>query len=527
MLTLLLCLPANAAEDDFEFSLDGYYRVRAHHFNGVYTPDDPDDDVPALWAREPGTGRYIQHRLRLAPSVNFGDGRAEFHMMADAFDDAVWGDNEQLASTPLFAGSPSSTGLDGQPVPNFEVKRAWAKFQTPVGPITVGRQPSNWGMGLLANDGDGFDDTFGENHYGNTFDRFVFATKPLAISNAIAGKGNAELPLFLAVGFDRLVEDPLTQYYGYKCDPESPDDDVHCAESDDNGYTEERQTDHRPNNWWTEHDDDVWEMLYVLIYKGEDVEIGGTPSDLTAGAYVVNRRQGETASNVWIADAYARLVRRNLYIEAEGLTIQGHSNAIVIPGASIDAELSHPLYKEPDIWGAVGRAGYTSAPQDAWMEVGFASGDDNIGDEDFTGRPINPDFNAGLLLYEEVLARVSQEVWQDTDGLWTRGGVYNSYYLYPQVRRTLLPGWDLHGAFLVAFPHRPDGSIIVDDEGGATSPILGWEADGALKIDFQSHMRFSLEGAYGKMSDRIPWEARGLTIDGRVWTVQSRIAYEF
>ena len=72
-------------------------------------------------------------------------------------------------------------------------------------------------MGLLANHGNGFDDTFGENHGGSTYDRIMFLTQPLAVLNAITGIGNANAPLFFAVGMDRLVEDPLIQYYGFDC----------------------------------------------------------------------------------------------------------------------------------------------------------------------------------------------------------------------------------------------------------------------------------------------------------------------
>ena len=56
------------------------------------------------------------------------------------------------------------------------------EFKLPVGVMRVGRQESHWGMGLLANHGNGFDDLFGDNHWGATFDRIMFATQPLAIA---------------------------------------------------------------------------------------------------------------------------------------------------------------------------------------------------------------------------------------------------------------------------------------------------------------------------------------------------------
>ena len=397
------------------------------------------------------------------------------------------------------------------------------EFNAALGVIRVGRQPSNWGMGLLANEGNGFDDVWGENHGGNTFDRFIFATKPMALTNTFFGVGNPNTPLFVAVGFDRLVEDPLIQYYGYKCDPEDPNDSAYCGEDDDHGYTSDREPGDRPDNWWTEHDDDVWEMLYVLIYRGEDITLMGAPADLTLGAYGVNRRQVETDSNIWIYDGYARLSRSWLYAETEWLTIRGQSRAIVLAGG--DPE--DPLYKEPAIWGGVGRLGYQSKVRDFTFEWGYASGDDNLQDADFTARAIHPDYNAGLIIYEEIIPRITSYAYPDVPGLWSNGGIYNSKYVFPQVRHDVLfPGWTLHGGFLVVWPDKRDGAIVQYEE-NTDGNIIGWEADAALKIDFQQHMNFSLEGGYAQLSDVLPWEARGLTKDGTVWTVQSRIAYEF
>ena len=61
----------------------------------------------------------------------------------------------------------------------------------------------------------------------------------------------------------------------------------------------------------------------MLIYREEDLKYFGGIGDLTAGAYVINRIQKETESNVWIADVYLKAAIRGWYFEFEGLTIQG------------------------------------------------------------------------------------------------------------------------------------------------------------------------------------------------------------
>jgi hypothetical protein len=533
---LLAATPAaQAADDDWDFELEGYYRARAYSFRGL-----TDDQV--------GAARYATQRLRLQPGLNFED-RAKFFMMADVLDDVVWGDNASLASTALFAGDPSHTAIDGQEAATFQIKRAWMDFSIPVGVIRVGRQPSNWGMGLLANEGNGFDDTFGENHYGATYDRFIFATRPIAIAQTIAGRDPADIPLFVAVGVDRLVEDPLIQYYGYKCesglvDGVDEDFDARCdtdgdGTSDlDHGVSDDTFTSsQRQQDWWVDNEDDVYEMIYVLVYRGEGIDLGGHKADLTAGVYAVNRKQVETGSNVLIADAYLKFERRGIYAEAEALMIRGETSAIALPGAYDPfGELQDPLYKEADITGYVGRLGYQRERWTAMFETGYASGDDNVADAAFTGRPLSPDFNVGLLLYEEVLARVTASTWtDDANGLWSNGGVYNSRYVFPNLRLRPIKDMEITAAMLVAWPDKPDGSRILCADGDeedcalyqATAKTLGTEFDLAVKYKLHRRVLFSLEGGYLQATDRLPLANLGLGDDGRFVTVQSRIAYEF
>ncbi len=197
---------AEEPSQDLQFDLEGYYRIRGHMFKDLFT-------VPLSGpqsGRPNQTGKYLTQRLRLQPVVNY-EKLAKFTMQADLLDDVVWGDNAMLSTTSLFAGQPSKTDLEGKETADIKVKRAWMEFFIPALKINAGRQPSHWGMGLLANNGDGFDDMFGENHGGSTYDRLIVATRPLAIYQKITGKPDSQTPLFLAIGVDRLVEDPLDQ----------------------------------------------------------------------------------------------------------------------------------------------------------------------------------------------------------------------------------------------------------------------------------------------------------------------------
>lgn len=508
-----------AIPEDLRLDLEGHYRTRGYLF-------------PDLFHEQEGSAAFLEHRLRLRPVASYKE-LAKLSLEIDALDDVVWGDNASLASTALFAGDPSTTGPEGRTLPSVTLNRAWVEVRLPVGQLSVGRMPSHWGLGLLSNNGDGFDDTFGDNHDGSTFDRILFATRPLAIVDALRGVEDREIPLFVAVGVDRLVEDPLVQYHGYRCEPGVPVQDEsfdpRCDRNGDgltdadHGYTDDTFTeDSRRDGWWADSADDVMEMVYVVIYRGEEIGLFGTEADLTAGTYIVHRVQDETDSQVLIVDGYLDARVRGLLLQAEAVHIGGRTRAITLPGAVGSGD--DPLFKQADIWGYAVRAGYARQGYEVVVEHGYASGDDNVADQDFTGRPAHRDYNVGLLLYEEVISRVTAGVWTEAaEGLWSRGGVYNSRYVFPTAHLYPLDNWELLAGFLAAWPDEADGAVI--RESGAA--LLGWEVDVGLKHRWHEHMVFSLEGGFARATDRLPLELVGLDPSGTFWTVQSRIGWEF
>lgn len=521
---------------DLEFDLDGYFRVRAYTFNHMFLSQEEDGEYR--------DARVMTQRLRLQPSIKYKD-LAKFYAQIDGLDDVVWGDNESLASTSVFAGNPSPTDFTGQSSPTLKLSRAWMEATVPIGSIRAGRMSSAWGMGLLVNSGDGFDDTFGENHAGATFDRVMVATRPIAIGQKILGKDDTNIPLYAIFAVDRLVEDPLYQFYGYECERNlteaDADFDARCDSDGDgltdqeHGFTDEgREDDDRGQDWWADQNDDVVEEVYALLYRGIDKQFLGAKGDLSVGGYIIHRTQRETESDVLISDAFVNVKNRGIHLEAEGVHIGGHTRGIVLAGALPSGAEGDPLYKQADIWGYVARLGYEQEKYALTFEHGYASGDENVTDEKFTGRPLNPDFNVGLLLYEEILARVTAQQWSDgAAGLWSNGGVYNSRYIFPNVHYYPRENWELEAAYLMVFPDKADGAIVLckagEDgcTGGGEASSLGWEIDVAAKIRWHEHLLFALEGGYARATDRLPLEASGLDPDGKYLTVQSRLAYEF
>jgi hypothetical protein len=507
---------------DLKFDLDGYFRTRTYTFNHMFQSQGEGDAYR--------DARYITSRLRLQPNVKYKE-LAKFYMQVDAIDDVVWGDNASLASTALFAGDPSNNGLDGQPEPSIQVSRAWTEITVPVGSIRAGRMSSHWGMGLLANSGDGFDDLFGENHSNTTFDRVMFGTRPIAIGQAITGKDDTNVPFIVAVAVDRLVEDPLIQYYGYQCEQGEPTEIDACdgnkdgiADIDRDYTDDERTADQRGRDWWADQNDDVREDVFAVIYRGLDTKWLGQKGDLVVGGYLIHRVQKETDSDVLIPDLYVDLKNRGVHLQGEVVHIRGDTRAITLPGAVLPGAEGDPLQKQAAIWGYVGKLGYERASWSATFEHGYASGDDNVADARFTGRPLAQDYNVGLLIYEEVLAQATAESWQEAGrGLWSNGSVYNSRYVFPHVTYEPLDNWMLVAAWLHATVDKADGAILTDQ--GA----IGDEIDVALKIKWHDeHALFSLESGFAKVNpDVVPLERIGLNPEGNFFTLQSRLAFQF
>jgi uncharacterized protein (TIGR04551 family) len=70
---------------------------------------------------------------------------------------------------------PPSSGVNSLS-DSIRVKRVWAEYATPVGQLRFGRMPDHFGLGIVHNSGDGYDDD-----YQSTIDRvqFITAIKPL------------------------------------------------------------------------------------------------------------------------------------------------------------------------------------------------------------------------------------------------------------------------------------------------------------------------------------------------------------
>ena len=130
-------------------------------------------------------------RFRLNPELHISDNLRVMSQI-DMLDNLVLGStpegyaNQPASSRRLQSArrrartrrSARSRPRSGRPTPGINsfpntitVKRAWGEYMTPVGQLRFGRMPSHWGLGMLANSGDGYD-----SDWQSTVDRIMFMT---------------------------------------------------------------------------------------------------------------------------------------------------------------------------------------------------------------------------------------------------------------------------------------------------------------------------------------------------------------
>jgi uncharacterized protein (TIGR04551 family) len=255
------------------FEFHGYFRTRAHLFHNFALgrrdapgqelyPQPPDNQFqgisgnmqgssvgPILCTSDEsdsgttnGTLRGCQNktqaganlRFRLNPQIHVSD-NLRINSQVDILDNLVYGSTpEGYGIMPSQSGygyvavprsgyvpngyldsteSPPTSGVNGLE-DSVRVKRAWAEYTTPLGEIRFGRMPNHWGLGMLYNSGDGYDDDAQ-----STVDRLMVATGIKLLDLVVAGMWDFpnEGPSYRAPyagseSYDRAQLDDVSQY---------------------------------------------------------------------------------------------------------------------------------------------------------------------------------------------------------------------------------------------------------------------------------------------------------------------------
>jgi len=170
-----------------DVSTHGYYRTRFEYSHdldlqrpnaGIVNAGDTTDN------NRVGSILFAQQRFRLNPNIKLND-NISFHGQMDFLDNLLFGSSDVrgLAIYNPVVGSFSLpdanapfgvTGSSGGDIlegggGNFNVRRVWVDVLTPAGQFRIGRQPSQFGLGIFSNDGDSM-----EGDFGDTYDRVLY-----------------------------------------------------------------------------------------------------------------------------------------------------------------------------------------------------------------------------------------------------------------------------------------------------------------------------------------------------------------
>lgn len=352
---------------------------------------------------------FGEHRLRIAPRFAIANQVFIFAEL-DLFSGLVFGDTTAVGGDFLLrprAGDGRFSWADP--------RQLWVSWQSPWGfALVAGQMASRWGLGVLANDGAERDplfsptgapqmplagDLFDDPTHGDLVDRVGLALAPATwFTDATWAES---LRLFLA--FDVVFRDEQADIF--------------------NG-------------------DLALQGVGALAYDAERFSVG---------AYVVHRRQDDDEGsflNVTVADLFG-MVR--LPLANGALRLDLAAEAVMTIGRT---DRAHNFERARTGTDVLGFGGLFRAALD-WpgggllgvFDVGYASGDNDRGDDVNRAFSFDPDHKAGLILFGQVLALMSaraSDLIQDPElraeapeGIpWipSNGSITNAFYLNPKVR---------------------------------------------------------------------------------------------
>ncbi|MEZ4268010.1 MAG: hypothetical protein R3F39_16720 [Myxococcota bacterium] len=459
ILTCSAVLPAAANEaDGFHLGTDGRVRLR----ETVLTSFPLDGDGFEHDQRQFATALLRLRGYLLMPK------EFQIHVGLQVLDGQFFGDESRVGGDAIQRPW-RNTRVQSQ----LLLREMWLQVPVGIGVLRVGRMPSNWGLGLLANGGDEEASPFNDVTHGDIVNRAVLIARPLQPFKL----GRASKALHLVLGADLVERDELTN---------------------------------------REDGDRAWQVVGALLWREAKLDLG---------VYVAHRdlkRDNDATIKATAVDAYGKwrgdvTERYQLETAFEGAAIFGTTDEFRFDGAP----------KELDIrqFGLVARATLTDlgGPMDYRLELGFASGDNDAQDGTLRAFRFDPAYKASMILFDEVLGRASARGYDRvTDpGLSgtpppgierspTQGAVTNAVYLAPVVGATGLDG-KLRGMVGALFAFAPGD--VVDPYAAATAGgfnrsawgksnahgFLGWE--GQLGAEFRvkhgKHVVASVGAQYG------------------------------
>jgi uncharacterized protein (TIGR04551 family) len=445
----------------------GYFRVRAELFQNFalgrqdglpgYWPQPVDNQyIPINGAGQPQATRFVtlcgnpssptpcsnntnagaNMRFRINPEIHISD---NLRIMAQI--DML--DNLVLGSTPQgYYNLPSANGYAAQapggytplgvfsttqwaPVAgvnstqnSITVKRAWGEFMTPVGMLRFGRMPSQWGLGIVQNSGDGYD-----SDWQTTADRIMFIT------------GIKKYDLYFSGMWDfansGITSATFSEQQGQPYDLGQLDNVSQF------GLVAARRRDPELQRLDLAKGDPVFNGGVFFIYRDQVLANDQGPTSSTTspslGQSSANYTTGLSRRGAWavIPDIWFQFLWKKFRFEAEGVMVYGYLDTIESVPTSNGAPV--PGYLNPN-GGPNGyyvrQFGFATESEFRAIEdrlrirfgMGWASGDPGLsslvppseglqtktvpGDRTYSEFAFHPDYRVDLILFRNILSRV-------------------------------------------------------------------------------------------------------------------------
>jgi uncharacterized protein (TIGR04551 family) len=468
------------------FTVDGYLRVRPDLFNKFDLNREPDPGGNLLFPRSPVSDRErtvagANMRFRFEPTLNVSE-EVRIRMQVDALDNLVLGTTPDYAFSrsqrnefSIFSETqvPPRSGINALK-DSIALKRVYGEVSTPVGILRFGRMGSQWGLGMLHNDGDCLDCDFGD-----TVDRLQFVTSPFSgwyitpmldfnTEGPISGRGDQGQP------FDLSNYDDT---HSYVIAIARRDTDQQARAKLESGQFVLNYGVHFA--YRTQRNDPV--DFFTGAFSGE----GG---DTASYGYV-----GRNAS-LFIPDLWAKFERKSLRVELEAAAIFGGITNRALSAAG-DALGANQSLKVLQLGGVLqGEYRLMDGKLRIGAEVGFASGDPAPGlgnyprrrgsrpdgftapgdfdgpqyacptdcgeDDTISNFRFNRDYRIDLILWREIL-----------------GGATDALYAKPTVSYEILDGLKVHGSAVYS------RTIFATSSPSGTSNDLGLELDAGAQYE--------------------------------------------
>ncbi len=507
-------------------TFDGYLRVRPELFYKFDLGRGTDTAGYALFPRSPSslnekTQAGVNMRFRFEPTINVSE-EVRVRAQIDALDNLIWGSTPDYAYSrnggngywsernefSIFSASQTApqAGINSlQSSINF--KRVWGEVSTPVGILRFGRMPSQWGLGMMHNDGSGMDGDYGDN-----VDRVSFTAEPLP-------------GFYITPMLDFNVEGPSSPrtLEGNQPFDLSNSDDAHSYILAVQRRDTEQERTAKLNaggfvfnyglhfTYRTQRNDAVDTLSAPLVNDGQAASAVTNP--------VVLRK-----ADIFMPDLWAKIEKKEWRLEAEAAAILGGMESRALSAAATDANQALYLYQ----FGAVLQGEYKLLNGDLEIggEVGFASGDPaagfgnhprrkgsgtngatELGDTDgpqyrcdsgcsdnaITNFRFNQSYRVDMILYREIL-----------------GGVTDSLYFKPKAKYRITQGFEAYAALIYSrsvFASSTPGALFSD--GGL---VPGQKDSGnSLGVEINGGVRYETEvGFFGQLQYGILFPLEGL-----------------